>query len=119
MEYERAGFASIIAAIVGGTLTFIATSGIQEVYPIYFLIAFTVVGLLLTIRWTYAFEFHRTQIKEVASALGIRAQVKVDIPAKHVWKIVRARYLFPFFYVITLIGLITFLFYFNEFAVTK
>lgn len=111
LEFERAGFTSIVAAIVVGVLTFMATSETITPYPIYFLIALTSVGLILTVRWTYAFEFHRTKTKDVALALGIKAEI--DIPAKGIWKIFRTRIWFPTFYIIMLTGLVLFLVYTN------
>jgi len=104
LEYERAGFASIYAAIVGGVLAYISVGGMVELWPLYFLMALTLVGLGLTARWTYAFEYHRRKIKETASALGINAAV--DIPAKCIFTILRTKYLFPLFYVVVLVGLI-------------
>ncbi len=104
LESERAWFMSVYAAITGGMLTYIFTSDTIQLWPLSFLIFLTFVGLLLNLRWIQAFEHHRRMTKETASKLGITAEV--DVPARHIWRILRTRFLFPSFYFIILVGLI-------------
>lgn len=104
IETERGWFMNVYAAIMAGMLAFLAQRDLENLWAIYFLLALTAIGFLLTIRWQYAFEHHRKCINEAADKLGIVAEV--DIPAKHIWKIVRTRYLFPSFYFIVFVGLI-------------
>jgi len=107
LESERAWFMSVYAAITGAMLTYLFTADMMRLWPLIFLIFLTAVGLLLNIRWMQAFEHHRRLVKETASKIGVTAEV--DVPAKHIWKILRTRYLFPSFYCIILIGLIVLL----------
>lgn len=107
IESERAWFMSVYAAIAGGMLTYMSASGAAGLWPICFLIALTLVGLCLTIRWKQAFDHHRSKIEETARSLHMAADV--NVLARHVWKILRTRYLFPSFYFIVLVGLIVLL----------
>jgi uncharacterized membrane protein len=107
IESERAWFMSVYAAITGGILTYMSASDAAGLWPICFLIALTLVGLCLTIRWKQAFEHHRNKIEETAKSLNMAADV--DVQARHVWKMLRTRYLFSSFYFIVLVGLIVLL----------
>ena len=104
IESERAWFMSVYAAITGGILAYLSTAGSSELWPLYFLMVFTLIGFLLNCRWKHAFEHHQKCIKDTASRLGITADI--DIPANHIWKVIKTRYLFLSFYAIVFVGLI-------------
>jgi len=136
LESERAWFMSVYAAITGGMFAFMAYSSgsldntePQSWWPLYFLIMLTFFGFVLTIRWTYVFEYHRKVVNELARVLGLKSGVKLsleptmDSPVMRILpksirgkripcclhrlidKLFRTRYWFPLFYFIILIGL--------------
>jgi hypothetical protein len=104
IESERAWFMSVYAAITGGMLAYIFTSEVKDLWPFYFLILLTLIGLLLNFRWKQAFEHHQEEAEAVANRLG--APVNLNIPANWFWKIFGTRFLFLYFYALILIGLI-------------
>ena len=67
LESERAWFMNVYAAIIGGVLAFLATREFGEAHElaIYFLMWITIIGLLLTIRWSKAFEVHRHRVNMI------------------------------------------------------
>ena len=95
---------NVYAIITGGIITYAFTTKTMELWPIYFLMAFTVIGLLLTFRWMHAFQYHQGKVEETAGKLGV--PVNLNIPANRFWRIFRTRYLFPFFYAIVFVGLV-------------
>jgi hypothetical protein len=103
IETERAWFMNVFAIVTGGIIAYAFKDSKIELWPIYFLIAFTVIGLLLNIRWKQAFNHHRDKVKATVRKLGIRGIVWVP-PAK--CKILSTGYFFIYFYAIILIGLI-------------
>lgn len=134
IESERAWFMSVYAAITGGMFAFIAYTGAQNWWPLYFIIVLTFVGFVLTIRWTYAFECLREKVNKLASIVWLESSVKelldptMDIPAMHIFpqgicvkkvlgflprivnELFRIRYWFALFYFFVLIGLVVALF---------
>jgi len=104
LESQRATFTSIIAASIAAVLGFVSRDGVIGPEPLYFLIALTIVGGLLTARWTNAFEHHRQKINIIASYLGLPPD-DADVPAENIWRFIRARYLFHLFYIV-LLGLL-------------
>ncbi len=105
VESERAWFMSVYATITGGVLAYISgTATMRALWPLYFLIVFSLVGLFLTIRWTQAFQYHRKCVEITAQDLGL--DVDLEIPTKHVFKILRTRYLFPLFYLFVFVALL-------------
>lgn len=95
---------NVYAIITGGIITYAFTTETIGLWPIYFLMAFTVIGLLLTFRWMHAFQYHQRKVEETAAALGV--PVDLNIPANWFWKVFRTRYLFLSFYTIVFAGLI-------------
>jgi len=94
IESERAWFMSVYAAIVGGIVAYVFGKEASDWKPLVFVLVLTVVGLLINIRWSQAYEHHRKEIKNTAKQLGICANVVVP------WKFrfLRTGYLFPTFY---------------------
>ena len=104
VETERAWFMNVYALITGGVVTYAFTTDKVNLWPIYFLMAFTIIGLLLAFRWKHAFEYHMKKVKETATELGIT--VDLQIPTNCFWKIFGTRRLFIYFYCLVLVGLI-------------
>ena len=123
LESERAWFMSVYAAITGGMFSFMAYTGLQTSWPLYFLIGLTFFGFFHTIRWTYAFECHRKKVNELAWIVWLDSGVEVksaldptmEIPpmriipdsrcGKKINELFRTRYWFPLFYFFILVGL--------------
>lgn len=132
LERERAWFMSVYAAITGGVLVFMARNGLQNFngleqrWPLYFLVVLTFFGFFLTVRWTYTFECHRERVNSFARLIlsklpedelppGINPTMdiqpmelgKFTVRSKtyEIRKIFRTRYWFPAFYFIVLVVL--------------
>ncbi len=113
LESERAWFMSVYAAIIGGVLAFLADKGFKEgEWAIYFLMWITIIGLLLTIRWSSAFEVHRKRVNKIVRELHFRIkdrkgkEMDMKIPAGLFFRLVRTRRLFYAFYSVVFAGLV-------------
>ncbi|MBI4283609.1 MAG: hypothetical protein HY663_03980 [Chloroflexi bacterium] len=104
VESERAWFMNVYAVITGSIVTFTLKTTPIDLLPVYFLLAFTVIGFLLTWRWKDAFQYHQKKAEEIATVLAV--PLSLNIPANWFWKIFGTRFLFLYFYAIVLIGLI-------------
>jgi hypothetical protein len=91
-DWRRTGFVSKsdIGIPIMGPILFILA----------FLIVFTIIGLLINLRWVQALEHLQDNIEKTTSLLGIKANFVV--PASGI----RTKWVFVSFYVIMLIGLI-------------
>ncbi len=115
IESERAWFMNVYAIISGGIITYTFTTKPMELRPIYFLMAFTVIGLLLAYRWSIAFDELRERVNTIIEYFGLKtvidskgktASLTMDIPKNWFFKIFRTGFLFCYFYAIILVGLI-------------
>lgn len=113
LESERAWFMSVYAAIVGGVLAFLAGKGFEEgEWAIYFLMWITIIGLLLTIRWSSAFEVHRDRVNTIVRELHFQLkdskghEMDMNIPAGPFFSLLRTRYWFYAFYSVIFAGLV-------------
>lgn len=121
LETERYWFMNVYAVIVGGLsglmayLRSMSATGLPEGWIHCFVVALTLFGLLVTIRWTYAFEIHRARADRAADALGEFARdARPGLPFLRMGSMplllqwVQTKYLFPAFYVAVLLGLALF-----------
>ena len=75
-------------------------------------IVLTLLGLLLTKRWSDAFEKHRRSVNTLIGKLQLKSNEKetmdltMDVPASPLFKLFRTRRLFYLFYLLMLIALI-------------
>ena len=75
-------------------------------------ILLTLLGFLLTKRWSDAFEKHRSSVNALISMLQLKSDksesvdLTMDVPASPLFKLFRTRRLFYLFYLLMLIALI-------------
>ena len=128
LESERAQFMQVYAAIIAGmaagfgyliSTTSLGTDHLVQ-YVLLFLMALTLVGLFLTLRWDYAFECHRKRVNAIAGimwfncSLPLSTDPTMNIPPlrampgrlRRVDGALKTRYLFPLFYLCVLIGIV-------------
>jgi hypothetical protein len=115
IETERYWFMSVYTAIIGVMVGLILKIDLttQETYKIWslsFLIVLTFIGFFINVRWMQTLDFVSGKIRGIAATLGVEDEVKFEPPSNGIWKILRTRYLFLFYYVIVFFGLITLLF---------
>jgi hypothetical protein len=120
---------SIYGAVAGGILAFIAKASDTNLslnnFPLFyalisFLIVLTFFGFFLTLRWAFAFEEHRKRVEAILKKLTLNklelsskekdVDLTMNIPRVGFFKVFNAKFLFPLFYLIVLIGVTLFLF---------
>lgn len=102
---------SAYSAITGGVLSFLSQVDFTQetVWVVYFLIWITIVGLLLTVRWSQAFEEHRGRTNQIIKQMDLDSVIRsfnMDIPPRGVFRILKTRHWFYFFYCGMLGGLL-------------
>jgi len=79
LESERSWFMNAYAVVIGGVAALLIGGGMERLERIEgsplmmflggFLVVLTFVGYFHTVRWTYAFECHRTRVNHIATLL--------------------------------------------------
>jgi len=105
------------SAIVGGILAFLAQRGQSENsgWIILFLIWTTVVGFLLTIRWSEAFDSLREKVNAIILSMNLAivkdekgniVDLTMNVPAGRFFRIFRTKRLFYAYYCGMLVALV-------------
>lgn len=102
IEYERLWFLITYVGVVATVLAFMKKP-LPTMWPKGFLIALSFLGFILTIRWTYAFEQHRSRVRMIIKELKVGEGLDMDIPLKGFLVLAgRTRYLYPWIYILIL-----------------
>ena len=111
IETERYWFMSVYTAIIGVMVGFIyqVDPPISESYKIWLLlfpIVLTLIGFFINVRWLQTLDLVSSKIKEISVTLGVANEIQFEPQHNGIWKILRTRYLFLFYYVVVFTALI-------------
>lgn len=79
-------------------------------YPIFFLLIFSIINLLVAVKVEGVVEDYVKRNQKIVEKLSMQEYAGLRV-MKGVWKVVRHRYLFPFFYLIMTFAMAYFLIY--------
>lgn len=103
VEDERLWFTNIYAVVVAGASFVFRENGFGgNSYLLYFLVVFSILGLVVTVKTSYEFSNHLEAIKRTVKDFGLENYMGIPgaYKGKTTAKILRVRYAFALFYVI-------------------
>lgn len=105
LENQRLTFTNLYAAIVAAVLAFMGQNGIERnVFLIWFLLVFSVFGLMVVLKTNHEYGHHMQAVRKSAEILRLGDESGFPTAyrkGKSVWKIIRVRYAFLGFYILT------------------
>jgi hypothetical protein len=106
IETERYWFMSVFAVVIGVVLGLMFKTDPtidpnSKSWIFYFIFALTNIGFLINIRWAQTLGLLSDQINKIG-----KGKVKFEVPHYGIFWIARTRYLFPFFYLLIIVGTI-------------
>jgi hypothetical protein len=105
LENQRLTFTNLYAAIVAAVLAFMGQNGIDKnVYLVWFLLIFSIFGLMVVLKTNHEYGHHMQSVQKSAGMLRLGDESGFPTAyrkGKSIWKIIRVRYAFLGFYILT------------------